>query len=205
WLPPAYSAAAPPVAALFTIMTKVGFYAVLRLKTLAFPASEFGEIALFVIGIATLPYGSIGALSSKALDRLASYLILVSAGTLLLAVSYDVPGVTAGALLYLVVATFAAGALFLLKDIIDQALPAEAQVLAISLEFYGEDDEEEIDEDEEVSPRVPTGAALISWCFAIVALVLAGLPPLAGFLSKFVMISSAFTAVEEPNPLTWWF
>src|SRR5690606_9415140 len=112
---------------------------------------------------------------------------------------------TAGALLYLVVATFAAGALFLLKDIIDQALPAEAQVLAISLEFYGEDDEEEIDEDEEVSPRVPTGAALISWCFAIVALVLAGLPPLAGFLSKFVMISSAFAAVEEPNPLTWWF
>ena len=118
WLPPAYSAAAPPVAALFTIMTKVGFYAILRLKTLAFEGSQFGELALFVIGIATLAYGSIGALSSKALDRLASYLILVSAGTLLLAVAYDVPGVTAGALLYLIVATLAAGALFLLKDLI---------------------------------------------------------------------------------------
>ena len=205
WLPPAYSAAAPPVAALFTIMTKVGFYAVLRLKTLAFAGSDFGELALFVIGLATLAYGSIGALSSKALDRLASYLILVSAGTLLLAAAYDVPGVTAGALLYLIVATLAAGALFLLKDIIDQTLPAEAQVLAISLEFYGEDDEDEIDEDEEVSPTVPAGAALISWCFATVALVLAGLPPLAGFLSKFVMISSAFTEVEQPGPWTWWF
>ncbi len=205
WLPPAYSAAAPPVAALFTIMTKVGFYAILRLKTLAFEGSQFGELALFVIGIATLAYGSIGALSSKALDRLASYLILVSAGTLLLAVAYDVPGVTAGALLYLIVATLAAGALFLLKDIIDQALPAEAQVLAISLEFYGEDDEEEIDEDEEVSPTVPAGAALISWCFAIVALVLAGLPPLAGFLSKFVMISSVFAAADQPGPQAWWF
>jgi multicomponent K+:H+ antiporter subunit D len=205
WLPPAYSAAAPPVAALFTIMTKVGFYAVLRLKTLAFENSDFGELSMLVIGLATLAYGSIGALSSKALDRLASYLILVSAGTLLLAAAYDVPGVTAGALLYLIVATLAAGALFLLKDIIDQALPAEAQVLAISLEFYGEDDEEEIDEDQEVTPTVPTGAALISWCFAIVALVLAGLPPLAGFLSKFVMISSAFSSADTVAASTWWF
>lgn len=208
WLPNTYSAAAPPVAALFAVMTKVGFYAILRLWTLVF-ANEaaagpiFAQNVLFVMGVATVAYGSIGALSSKALDRLASYLILVSAGTLLLAVAYNEPGVTAGALYYVVVATLAAGALFLLKDVIDQVLPAEAQVLAVSLEFYG-DEEEALDEDQEVSRSFPAAATLLSWCFAVAALVMAGLPPLSGFLAKFAMLSSAFSAENAPTAATWW-
>src|SRR5690606_23758389 len=135
--------------------------------------------------------------------RLASYLILVSAGTLLLAVAYNAPGVTAGALYYVVVATLAAGALFLLKDIIDQILPAEAQVLAVSLELYG-DEEETIDDDQEVSPTIPGAASLIAWCFVIAALVMAGLPPLSGFLAKFAMLSAAFDTGDAPRAATWW-
>lgn len=208
WLPNTYSAAAPPVSALFAVMTKVGFYAILRLWTLVFANGSgiemaFGQSALFVIGIATIAYGSIGALSCKALDRLASYLILVSAGTLLLAVAYNAPGVTTGALYYLVVATFAAGALFLLKDVIDQVLPAEAQILAVSLELYG-DEEEAIDEDQEVSRTIPAAATILSWCFAVAALVMAGLPPLSGFIAKFAMISAALNAENAPTAATWW-
>ncbi|KKB09123.1 monovalent cation/H+ antiporter subunit D [Devosia chinhatensis] len=208
WLPNTYSSAAPPVAALFAIMTKVGFYAILRLWMLVFANAEgaeatFGQTTLLVLGVATLAYGSIGALSCKALDRLASYLILVSAGTLLLAVGYNAPGVTSGALYYVVVTTLAAGALFLLKDVIDQILPAEAQVLAVSLELYG-DEEEAIDEDQEVSRTFPAAATLISLCFAIVALVMAGLPPLSGFIAKFAMISSALNADNAPSVATWW-
>lgn len=208
WLPNTYSSAAPPVAAIFAVMTKVGFYAILRLWTLVFTNSSdaqlaFGQTALLVLGVATVAYGSIGVLSCKALDRLASYLILVSAGTLLLAVAYNVPGVTAGALYYVVVATLAAGALFLLKDVIDQILPAEAQVLAVSLELYG-DEEETLDEDQEVRPTIPGAATLISWCFAIAALVMAGLPPLSGFVAKFTMISAALAAPDAPSPATWW-
>jgi len=209
WLPNTYSAAAPPVAALFAVMTKVGFYAILRLWTLVFanstgPEYTFGQNTLLFIGVATIAYGSIGALSCKALDRLASYLILVSAGTLLLAVAYNAPGVTTGALYYVVVATLAAGALFLLKDVIDQILPAEAQVLAVSLELYGDEDEQ-LDEDQEVSRTIPAAATLISWCFAVAALVMAGLPPLSGFLAKFTMISAAINAEGAPSAATWWF
>jgi len=208
WLPNTYSSAAPPVAALFAVMTKVGFYAILRLWTLVFanssgPDFTFGQNTLLMLGVATIAYGSIGALSCKALDRLASYLILVSAGTLLLAVAYNAPGVTTGALYYVVVATLAAGALFLLKDVIDQILPAEAQVLAVSLELYG-DEEETLDEDEEVSRTIPAAATLISWCFAIAALVMAGLPPLSGFIAKFAMISAALGAENAPSAATWW-
>jgi multicomponent K+:H+ antiporter subunit D len=209
WLPNTYSSAAPPVAALFAVMTKVGFYSILRLWMLVFandasaPEATFGQTVLLVLGVATLVYGSIGALSCKALDRLASYLILVSAGTLLLAVGYNAPGVTAGALYYMVVATLAAGALFLLKDVIDQILPAEAQVLAVSLELYG-DEEEAIDEDQEVSRTIPAAATIVTLCFAIAALVMAGLPPLSGFLAKFAMISAAFAADGAPHAATWW-
>lgn len=209
WLPNTYSSAAPPVAALFSIMTKVGFYAILRLWTLVFAngsAAEltFGQNALFILGLATVAYGSIGVLSCKSLDRLASYLILVSAGTLLLAVGYNDAGVTAGALYYLVVATLAAGALFLLKDIIDQILPSEAQVLAVSLELYG-DEEEELDDDLQVSRTIPAAATLVSACFGVAALVMAGLPPLPGFLAKFAMISAAFAVDGAPGAATWWF
>lgn len=207
WLPNTYSAATPPVAALFAIMTKVGFYAILRLWTLVFANAEqdlaFGQQTLLVLGVATVAYGSIGALSCKALDRLASYLVIVSAGTLLLALAYNVPAVTAGALLYAVVATLAAGALFLLKDVIDQILPAESQILAVSLELYG-DEEEELDEDQEISPTIPAGTAVVSWCFAIAALVMAGLPPLPGFVAKFAMISGALGSAAAPAAVTWW-
>lgn len=208
WLPNTYSSAAPPVAALFAVMTKVGFYAILRLWTLVFanqagPEFTFGQNALFILGVATVAYGSVGALSSKALDRLASYMILISAGTLLLAVAYNAPGVTMGALYYVVVATLAAGALFLLKDVIDQVLPAEAQILAVSLELYG-DEEEALDEDQEVSRTIPAAATVLSWCFAIAALVMAGLPPLSGFIAKFAMLSSAFAATDAPSAATWW-
>jgi len=209
WLPNTYSAAAPPVAAMFAVMTKVGFYAILRLWLLVFANASgdeaaFGQTVLLVLGIATVAYGSIGALSSKSLDRLASYLILVSAGTLLLAVAYNSPGVTTGALFYVVVATLAAGALFLLKDIIDQILPAEAQVLAVSLELYG-DEEETLDEDEEVSRTIPAAATLVAWCFGIAALVMAGVPPLSGFLAKFAMLSAVFDGTTAPTAVTWWF
>ncbi|QQR36762.1 monovalent cation/H+ antiporter subunit D [Devosia oryziradicis] len=209
WLPNTYSSAAPPVAALFAIMTKVGFYAILRLWTLVFgqgaaEGAVFGQDVMMALGVATIAYGSIGALSCKALDRLASYLIIVSAGTLLLAVAYNEPAVTAGALLYVVVATLAAGALFLLKDVIDQMLPSEAQVLAVSLELYG-DEEEEADDDQEVGPTIPAGTAIVGWCFAIAAIVMAGLPPLPGFIAKFAMISGAFQATPAPTAMTWWF
>ncbi|NMA98400.1 MAG: monovalent cation/H+ antiporter subunit D [Phyllobacteriaceae bacterium] len=208
WLPNTYSSAAPPVSALFSIMTKVGFYSILRLWTLVF-ASEGGEVTfaqhtLLVLGVATVAFGSIGALSCKALDRLASYLIIVSAGTLLLAVGYNVPSVTAGAILYAVVATLAAGAIFLLKDVLDQILPAESQILAVSLELYG-DEEEEVDEDEEVSPAIPAATTLVSICFAIAALMMAGLPPLSGFIAKFAMIEGAFASEGAPTMATWWF
>src|SRR3546814_12545156 len=84
---PAYSAASVPVAALFVLMTKVGFYALFRLWTLVFPAeaglsAHFGGTALLYGGLLTLTFGTVGLLASIRLERVAAYSVLVSSGTL---------------------------------------------------------------------------------------------------------------------------
>src|SRR5689334_15026350 len=79
WLPGAYSVAMAPVAASFAMMTKVGFYAVLRLSTLLQEYATLGA-ALFYIGLATLASGTIGMLAAKHLARLVAYSVLVSMG-----------------------------------------------------------------------------------------------------------------------------
>ena len=88
WLPGTYAVAAPPVAALFSIMTKVGIYVVLRLWLLLFggeagASAYFGGDWLLLGGIATVIFGSLGALASQDLARLAGFNVLVSSGTLL--------------------------------------------------------------------------------------------------------------------------
>ena len=71
-----------------------------------------------------------------------------------------------------------------------------------TLELYG-DEEEGLDEDQEVSRSFPAAATILSWCFAVAALVMAGLPPLSGFIAKFAMISAAFDAANAPSAATW--
>ncbi len=80
--PGAYSIALAPVAAAFAMMTKVGFYAVLRLGTLMQEYETLGA-ALFYIGLATLISGTIGMLAAKHLARSVAYSVLVSMGILL--------------------------------------------------------------------------------------------------------------------------
>src|SRR3546814_4314083 len=63
WLPRTYAAVAPPVAALFAIMTKVGIYVILRLSFLLFgeasgDAAGFANDGLLYAGIPTIEWKS---------------------------------------------------------------------------------------------------------------------------------------------------
>src|SRR5688500_2197603 len=86
WLPSTYAGASAPAAALFAVLSKVGFYAVLRLWLLLFGGGVGSEL-LFLGGMATLAFGAVGMLASQELGRLAGYCLLVSSGTLLAAIS----------------------------------------------------------------------------------------------------------------------
>ncbi|QQR38643.1 monovalent cation/H+ antiporter subunit D [Devosia rhizoryzae] len=210
WLPGAYSVAAAPVAAMFAIMTKVGVYALLRLSYLLFAAEAEGVIGfshnvLFVGGIATLAFGTIGVLAAQSSMRLASFLVLVSSGTLLASIGFGGAGVMSGALFYLVISTFAIGALFLLIEIIERSRIVGADVLAVTMEAFGErDDDDGEPEAEEAGLVIPASTAFLGVSFGLCCLLLAGLPPLSGFLAKFAILSTALNAETVPTARAWW-
>ncbi len=194
WLPTTYGAAAPPVAAMFAIMSKVGIYVVLRLSLLLFGAesgasAQFGREWLLFGGMATIVFGAIGVLASQDLRRLAGFSVLVSSGTILTAIGIGGIGVISGALFYLLSSTLAIAAFFLLIELVERGREAGADVLAVTIEAYGGDGEEEA-EDAEEGIAVPAILAVLGVSFLGCALLLAGLPPLSGFVAKFVLLSA---------------
>lgn len=202
WLPGAYSAAAAPVAAIFVILTKVGVYVLLRLSLLLFgmdagATAGFGDSWLLFGGMATIAFGAIGVLASQAMSRLAGFSILVSSGTLLAAIGMADARVTAGALFYMVSSTLTIGAFFLLIELVERVQDPAANVLSVTMEAYGDEMEEDVAEQEEVGVAIPGTLAVLGICFAACGLLLAGLPPLSGFVGKFALL----TAMVRPDPV----
>ncbi|MDB5817730.1 MAG: cation:proton antiporter, partial [Rhizobacter sp.] len=226
WLVPAYSAASAPVGGLFAIMTKVGVYTVLRLWTVWFPATAgasayFGGRWLVIGGLATLAFGALGVLASHQFNRLASFTLLVSSGTLLAAIGFGDPAVTAGALYYLASSTLAVSAFFLLGELIDRArLPAgattvdEAVVVAFPVEALDRHDRAEgvhVDEEGEapIGKAIPAAMAFLGLSFIACTLVIAGMPPLSGFIGKLALLSALLDPLglgsqsAPPSPAAW--
>jgi multicomponent K+:H+ antiporter subunit D len=180
WLPDAYAGATAPVAALFAIMTKVGVYAIARTTTLLFAEGDDGlgsavsgvfQPMLPVLALATLVLAAVGALAARGLRLLVAYLVVASAGTLLLAVGLASPQSVGAGLFYLVHSTLAAAAWFLLADRITAARGSDTLVQAGA-----------------VAPDAwaPLGAA-----FCVAAVAVAGMPPLAGFFGKALLLQAA--------------
>ncbi|MGK6314739.1 monovalent cation/H+ antiporter subunit D [Neorhizobium sp. DT-125] len=191
WLPTAYSAASAPVAGIFAILSKLGIYIILRLTMLLFgdgPSAGFGSGVLLYGGMATLIFGTIGVLASQALGRLAGFSVLVSSGTLLMVLGINDGAVSSGALLYLVSSTLTISAFFMLIELVERGQDAGANVLAVTMEAYGDAEEDEPEEGDGVT--MPGTMAILGTCFAACGLLLSGLPPLSGFVAKFAMLSA---------------
>jgi multicomponent K+:H+ antiporter subunit D len=195
---------------MFAILSKLGVYVLLRLTSLLFPDSagdsaHFGDLILQFGGIATIVFGTIGVLASQGVARIACFSVLVSSGTLLAILGYGNAGLTAGALYYLVSSTLGLACLFLLIELMERGRSAGDDVLAITLEAYGDD--EELVHEQEVGTATPGAFAALGVAFICCAILIAGLPPLAGFLGKFAMID-ALLGIGGPDstgvpPGTW--
>ena len=178
WLPRAYAAAAPPVAALFAIMTKVGVYAILRLQGSVFDAGAVGPW-LLVGAIATAAFGALGALAAPTLAGMTGYLTLASIGTLLIAVGAGSSAGSSAALYYLAHSTLVTAALFLLAD-------------RIAAQRGGDG----------FRPSPPVDQpAVLGTLFLIGAASVAGLPPLSGFIGKLAILQA--TATTPSRPWVW--
>jgi multicomponent K+:H+ antiporter subunit D len=140
-------------------------------------------------GIATLGFGMLGVLAAQDMGRMAGFAVLVSSGTLLAAFGVDRPEVTTGALLYLVTSVLALAAFYLLVELIERDRAFGADMLAVTREAFG--DAEADENEEEIGPLVPGMAALLGISFLASALLIAGLPPLSGFVAKLALLTAA--------------
>ncbi|MBX3597143.1 MAG: monovalent cation/H+ antiporter subunit D [Rhizobiaceae bacterium] len=202
WLPGAYSVAVAPVAAIFAVLSKMGIYVLLRLSPLLFgetagSSAGFDDKWLFAGGVVTLAFGAIGVLASQAMVRLAAFSVLVSSGTLLVAVAMSDDRSTAAALYYMINSTLTIGALFLLIELLDRAQDPAAAVLSVTMEAYGDADEDE--PEEEVGVTIPATLAILGVSFGICGILVSGLPPLSGFIGKFALLAAA---VDVGNKIT---
>jgi multicomponent K+:H+ antiporter subunit D len=179
WLPDTYGAAPAPVAALFALMTKVGVYAIVRVSSVMFgaeggPVAGLGAEALFVLGVATIAVGALGTLAAPRLTGVVSFLVVVSAGTLLAAAATGRAGALGGALYYLVHSTVVVALLFLLADVIGRQRGALGDGLRSGAPL--------------ARPAVP------GLLFLAAAAAVAGLPPLGGFVGKLLLLSGTVGA-----------
>ncbi len=219
WLVPAYSAAVSPVSAVFALLTKLGIYTVLRLWTVMFapdtgPSAQFGQEVLLAIGLSTLFVSALGITGTQRLSHLAGYSVLISAGTLLTAIGLGQPAVWAGALYYLLSSTLAISAFFLLIDMIERWRNEGASVApheaAGDAPFLSEDlqsmKDVNLDDDQKAvyGRAIPAGIAFLGLAFVICTVLLAGLPPLSGFVGKFAMLSALLNTPHIP-PANWSF
>jgi multicomponent K+:H+ antiporter subunit D len=214
WLPPAYGAASAPSAAVFAILTKVGVYAILRLWTLCFPtetggiSAGFGGGVLIWGGLATLAFGAIGMLASQQLGRLAGFSVIASSGTLIAAIGFDAPALSSGALFYLASSTLAGCALFLLVELLERARQAEEGPQDLddgndALPTFVDAEPPQganLDDNEEVliGRAIPAALAFLGVAFTVCAMVIAGLPPLSGFVSKLGMLTALLALGTPP-------
>lgn len=195
WLIATYSNTSAPVAGMFSIMTKVGVYALLRIGSLLLPTgapAAFSGDWMFPVGIATLAFGSFGMLAAHQPERMASYCIIISSGTLLAALG--MPGVilTGPALYYLLSSVLAIGAFFMLLEMIGRAQSFGADLLAVSQEAFNlADPESEDSSDDVVGIAIPAAMVFLGMSFIACALLIIGLPPLSGFVAKISLLSAA--------------
>lgn len=178
WLPATYGTTSPPAAALFAIMTKVGAYSIIRVYTLIFGA-DAGALAgiatpwILPAGILTLALGTLGVLASRSFVNLVCYSLIASMGTLLIAIGLASAAGFAAALYYAVQSTIASAALFLLAGILKQ------------------------DAHDRTRPTPIAQPALLPAAFYfLLAIAMVGMPPLAGFVGKLLILDAGRAAAQ---------
>lgn len=183
WLPPAYGSTSPPAAALFAIMTKVGAYSIIRVYTLIFgagagPLADITAPWILPAGLVTLILGTIGVLASRRVLDLVCYALIASMGTLLIAIGLASAGGLAAALYYAVQSTIASAALFLLAGLLAPEKGSRA-----GFAWF------------------PQYADVFAGFYFLLAIAMVGMPPLAGFIGKLLILDAA--RVDSAAVIIW--
>lgn len=175
WLPDAYQHAPSSVNSLIApVMTKVAAYAMLRMFLSVFPAGYLADAlpiadALVVFGLAGIVFGSIAAAGQTDLRRMLAYSSISQLALIAVGIGLATPLAFAAALLHVVNHAAMKSTLF---------LAAASLRLRTGLQ--------RIDGLTGVGRRMPVTMA----AFAVGAVSMVGIPPTAGFFSKWYIVQA---------------
>lgn len=175
WLPASYPTPSVAVSALFAgLLTKVGVYALFRVFTLIFNQSpDFThELLLWGAGL-TMLTGVLGAAAQFEFRRILSFHIISQIGYMLMGLALYTPLALLGGVFYITHHIIVKTNLFLVSGVVHRLLGS------YDLKKLG---------------GLYKARPMLAILFMIPALSLAGLPPLSGFLAKFIIIRAGLEA-----------
>ncbi|WP_394285720.1 Na+/H+ antiporter subunit D [Corynebacterium sp.] len=179
WLPDAYPTAPSLVTAIFAgLLTKVGVYAIIRMRTAVFTDGVFDDLFLWV-GLVTMIVGILGAMAQNDIKRLLSFTLVSHIGYMIMGIGLGSAMGLSGAIFYAVHHILVQTALFLVVGLI------ERQAGTTSLRRLG---------------SLMYTAPLIAVLYFIPAINLGGIPPFSGFIGKIILLEAA---AEKGTWLAW--
>ena len=175
WAPDVYEGSPAPTTAFLAVGSKAaGFAILLRLLFGAVPAvAQEWTILLIGITVVTLLYGNLCAIPQRNLKRLLGYSSIGNAGYMLLGISAMNFAGNSAVLYYLLGYLFTVLAAFYVISIVSR----ETQ-----------------DEDISIVAGLHQRSPLLAATLALAMISLAGIPPLAGFFGKFLLLKSVVEA-----------
>lgn len=177
WLPASYHTPPVTVSAIFAgLLTKVGVYALIRVFTLIFVHQvEYTHTILLIIAGFTMVIGVLGAAAQDDMRRILSFHIISQIGYMIMGLALFTPLAVAGAVFYIVHHIIVKTNLFLVSGVVNHLRGT------YNLKKLG---------------GFANAYPLLSILFLIPAFSLAGLPPLSGFWSKFLVIKAGLEVGE---------
>jgi NADH-quinone oxidoreductase subunit N len=171
WAPDVYDGAPSPVTAFISVSSKavaIAFLLILVYGPLAAMHSYLQPI-LLILAAATMTVGNLGALKQKRLRRFMAYSSIAQAGYIIMAMAGDAEAAYSSIIFYLFVYAAANYAIFFILSII------------------GRTGDEKLEGLQGMGKKNPMLAAVLM----LTLFSLAGIPPLAGFMGKFLLFAAA--------------
>lgn len=184
WAPDTYQGSPSVVSALLAAGSKkMGFVAAFRVFILALGALHADWQLIFtILAVVTMTFGNVVAVSQTSVKRMLAYSSLAQAGYIAMAFAVMTPVAVAGGILYTLAHAFMKAGAF---------IAAAAVVWMVTSEKTGNlDVPDHLDSFRGLGKRMPLAAL----CMMIFVFALAGIPPTAGFMAKFVLFSSTIEA-----------
>ncbi|WP_409338275.1 Na+/H+ antiporter subunit D [Corynebacterium sp. LK2510] len=179
WLPDSYPTAASLVTAVFAgLLTKVGIYSIIRMRSSVFTAGSLDTMLMWV-ALATMIVGIMGALAQNDIKRLLSFTLVSHIGYMLFGVALGTLQGLSGAIFYAVHHVLVQTTLFLVVGLIERQA-GTSQLRRLGSLLYT--------------------APLIAILYIIPALNLGGIPPFSGFLGKIMLLEAG---ANEGSWLSW--